>query len=222
MQSIKEHNLKANHNCKCWQCNVSVSVCNLSKNTIWKQITTKVTNLSIVILCMQSIKEHNLKANHNSLRDTPRILHLYAIYQRTQSESKSQRVCGILPPVLSVCNLSKNTIWKQITTKRVIEHLGYSLYAIYQRTQSESKSQQTEDALWLKAICMQSIKEHNLKANHNQHQIAAPFEFLYAIYQRTQSESKSQLLQLGNLILQICMQSIKEHNLKANHNSISI
>ncbi|MBX2901772.1 MAG: hypothetical protein KF775_19135 [Cyclobacteriaceae bacterium] len=65
MQSIKEHNLKANH----------------------KQ---KVNASDVLKICMQSIKEHNLKANHNSFINLPPDLNLYAIYQRTQSESKSQ------------------------------------------------------------------------------------------------------------------------------------
>jgi hypothetical protein len=41
------------------------------------------------------------------------------------------------------------------------------LYAIYQRTQSESKSQQSLESKISPAFCTQSIKEHNLKANHN-------------------------------------------------------
>ena len=65
---------------------------------------------------------------------------------------------------------------------------------------------------------MQSIKEHNLKANHNNAGGMGLSVYLYAIYQRTQSESKSQQNhRLINLVV-VCMQSIKEHNLKANHN----
>ncbi len=93
-------------------------------------------------ICMQSIKEHNLKANHN-------LIYVHEGYQ------------------ISVCNLSKNTIWKQITTSSGKSGSGVVLYAIYQRTQSESKSQLpliVSIPFW---ICMQSIKEHNLKANHN-------------------------------------------------------
>ncbi len=167
MQSIKEHNLKANHN------NVQIlnyrrkSVCNLSKNTIWKQITTlRLITIPTIdlyaiyqrtqsesksqlvrclvfisVVCMQSIKEHNLKANHNSIKAVDLIKFLYAIYQRTQSESKSQPWKIIGMNVKSVCNLSKNTIWKQITTS-----IKWSYKSI---------------------VCMQSIKEHNLKANHN-------------------------------------------------------
>ena len=45
--------------------------------------------------------------------------------------------------------------------------LNNSLYAIYQRTQSESKSQLADKDSIEELLCMQSIKEHNLKANHN-------------------------------------------------------
>ncbi len=116
MQSIKEHNLKANHNSVAGTKITRISVCNLSKNTIWKQITTIDIGYFQKCVCMQSIKEHNLKANHNNLGCL---------------ESLSR----------SVCNLSKNTIWKQITTPRLSKRIRVCLYAIYQRTQSESKSQ---------------------------------------------------------------------------------
>ena len=43
---------------------------------------------------MQSIKEHNLKANHNDEPKAMGVYYLYAIYQRTQSESKSQHRCS--------------------------------------------------------------------------------------------------------------------------------
>ena len=145
------------------------------------------------VLCMQSIKEHNLKANHNKYASQ---MNLYE----------------------SVCNLSKNTIWKQITTGSGNAKPLEILYAIYQRTQSESKSQQKANWRKVLIVCMQSIKEHNLKANHNgtyrfdcdfgsvcnlskntiwkqitttANRYGTPAS-LYAIYQRTQSESKSQ------------------------------
>ena len=195
------------------------TVCNLSKNSIWKQITTTDSAGIIDLL-------------------------LYAIYQRTQSESKSQRLNQWIPfedycmqsikelnlkanhnrgsllpvPHFTVCNLSKNSIWKQITTSGLIHTTSVGLYAIYQWTQSESKSQHPSRLnTWL-PDCMQSIKELNLKANHNGNllplrclrtvcnlsknsiwkQITTIFSpsssrhGLYAIYQRTQSESKSQ------------------------------
>ncbi len=244
MQSIKEHNLKANHNSLVSIGKKDRSVCNLSKNTIWKQITTphwfrfELTSLYAIYqrtqsesksqlwlyfgdsqhICMQSIKEHNLKANHNRVQSCQFILR-------------------------SVCNLSKNTIWKQITTIFGGSTPTLDLYAIYQRTQSESKSQLgghwwcfyksvcnlSKNTIWKQittrsswlftfVFCMQSIKEHNLKANHNIERKPQYITDLYAIYQRTQSESKSQRKLYTSAHLAICMQSIKEHNLKANHN----
>ena len=225
--------MKANHNCVTHALEWIESVCNLSKNTIWKQITTPITLCWIQIplyaiyqrtqyesksqliaplsiatpVCMQSIKEHNMKANHN---------------ETTINIVGSQ----------SVCNLSKNTIWKQITTVLLpfIDH-GL-LYAIYQRTQYESKSQPYNNRSGQQRICMQSIKEHNMKANHNYHSRPNSDRFsvcnlskntiwkqittvdsnrrksyrLYAIYQRTQYESKSQLQHKqggGNLLYAI-------------------
>ena len=167
MQSIKEHNLKANHNFRLVRKCEGFSVCNLSKNTIWKQITTRVTFIE-------------------------RSVTLYAIYQRTQSESKSQQLGMDTAGTTSVCNLSKNTIWKQITTIMAYSPRIQYLYAIYQRTQSESKSQ-----LWL-LLPISIYSVCNLSKNTIWKQITTinnvlcVRQFLYAIYQRTQSESKSQ------------------------------
>ena len=201
--------------------------CNLSKNTIWKQITTMWMMVSLRVYWMQSIKEHNLKANHNS---------------RPRGSTFSS----------TGCNLSKNTPdsyrdWKQITTVRIDFPAALSLDAIYQRTQSESKSQlELGDGL-AQLDWMQSIKEHNLKANHNDWEVhyvvnhtgcnlskntiwkqittvtlASRFTLvLDAIYQRTQSESKSQRPGRHTAAVSYWMQSIKEHNLKANHNLLS-
>ena len=131
-----------------------------------------------MVFCMQSIKEHNMKANHNLTTTDP-------------------------VNNASVCNLSKNTIWKQITTIIVDLTPTDFLYAIYQRTQYESKSQRLIPIDGNLIVCMQSIKEHNMKANHNF------------------STSKEGVT--------FCMQSIpawlrhagrKEHNMKANHNLV--
>ena len=167
MQSIKEHNLKANHNL------TSISTLSTYLYAIYQRTQSESKSQHdrycywCCWICMQSIKEHNLKANHNTKICFMFLKFLYAIYQRTQSESKSQqprrkagneRICMqsikehnlkanhnsfVFPMdrLISVCNLSKNTIWKQITTQSVLLLALLNLYAIYQRTQSESKSQ---------------------------------------------------------------------------------
>ena len=142
---------------------------------------------------MQSIKEHNLKANHNS-------------------------IAGGLAPELSVCNLSKNTIWKQITTVQYTTLYNHSLYAIYQRTQSESKSQLSGWILRGNWVCMQSIKEHNLKANHNKTNKGTGKQSSVCNLSKNTIWKQITTRVYIDLTRLICMQSIKEHNLKANHN----
>ncbi len=194
---------------------------------------------------MQSIKEHNLKANHNRVSRLAQLSHLYAIYQRTQFESKSQQSllrCLIVPFCMqsikehnlkanhnhtvvtatiefSVCNLSKNTIWKQITTCWDLRIWTVPLYAIYQRTQFESKSQHN-GAVNLFGSNLYAIYQRTQFESKSQ--LSGMVEYrpknLYAIYQRTQFESKSQPLPVFCHGRVFCMQSIKEHNLKANHN----
>ncbi len=144
-------------------------------------------------VCMQSIKEHNLKANHNCINCNSINEHSVCNLSKNTIWKQITTAPGTYVIVVkSVCNLSKNTIWKQITTP--YEEVNYE------------------------GICMQSIKEHNLKANHNSSLLAYFASCLYAIYQRTQSESKSQLKRVAMPNRMVCMQSIKEHNLKANHN----
>ena len=66
------------------------------------------------------------------------------------------------------------------------------LNKIYQRTQIESKSQLSSSTL-ISIICwIRFIKEHKLKANHNNAVPSVLTKPLNKIYQRTQIESKSQ------------------------------
>ena len=141
MQYVNEQNLKANHNWRNMESALSVvyaicqwtkfesksqptacnrvsvsSVCNMSMNKIWKQITTTQGVAFCFVKCMQYVNEQNLKANHNG--------HALLIW------------CA-----RSVCNMSMNKIWKQITTIHLPRCFRFQVYAICQWTKFESKSQ---------------------------------------------------------------------------------
>jgi len=172
MQSIKKHNLKANHNTNYAEPGQRITGCNLSKNTIWKQITTHTLIITGLAYWMQSIKKHNLKANHNRRGD----------YRKVYETG---------------CNLSKNTIWKQITTVRLILTIQQTLDAIYQRTLPI-------------AIGTESKSQPERSLGH----VARKLD---AIYQRTLpiaigTESKSQLKLNNSSNGTYWMQSIKEHS----------
>ena len=142
---------------------------------------------------MLFIKERKLKANHNSKMPD-------------------------LEEAITECCLSKNANWKQITTMDV---------------------KQTHSSYW-----MLFIKERKLKANHNSFTSSEAFNNtecclsknanwkqittyrvnswcncqLNVVYQRTQIESKSQLVNSNLASCDYWMLFIKERKLKANHN----
>ncbi len=141
-QSLRRYNLKANHNRLYSEQLVFQVVSNHYEDTIWKQITTgtvceraRIQLWAIITkiqsesksqpvtrwklqprCCEQSLRRYNLKANHN----------WYGV-----------RTCA--NPVVS--NHYEDTIWKQITTIRMMQKLTLTLWAIITKIQSESKSQ---------------------------------------------------------------------------------
>ena len=100
------------------------AVFNGSKILIWKQITTEIWFWWEWVRCIQWFKDTNLKANHNKSRMD--ALNAKAVF-----------------------NGSKILIWKQITTRTMIEQLG--------------------------CCCIQWFKDTNLKANHNLRDCPTPF-----------------------------------------------
>ena len=113
-----------------------------SKIRIWKQITTRYRWCPPLSRCFQSVKDTNLKANHNS-----------------------EWLWFILR--LVVFSRSKIRIWKQITTLVQKTKKSRELFSVGQRYEFESKSQPLVSLLVGSFCCFQSVKDTNLKANHN-------------------------------------------------------
>ena len=140
----------------------------MSKIQIWKQITTyyrynsrghllfpicqryKFESKSqlcqkviwMALNCFRYVKDTNLKANHNYLH----ILKIWAI---------------------TVSDMSKIQIWKQITTLSKLDVTYLLLFPICQRYKFESKSQLHLAEYSARIYCFRYVKDTNLKANHN-------------------------------------------------------
>ncbi len=141
-QSLRRYNLKANHNVTgARQMAVNV-VSNHYEDTIWKQITTH-------------------------LFEPLQLQSLWAIITKIQSESKSQQALKGYAGANVVSNHYEDTIWKQITTKRLYIRKRRWLWAIITKIQSESKSQLPLPLNPSQSGCEQSLRRYNLKANHN-------------------------------------------------------
>ena len=171
-------------------------------------------------------------------------MRLFSVGQRYEFESKSQRVVLCLLGGAVVFSRSKIRIWKQITTLFSELWSQMMLFSVGQRYEFESKSQLVAHNYHSSLCCFQSVKDTNLKANHNGRttrksertvvfsrskiriwkQITTKSiserrnKKLFSVGQRYEFESKSQRSFLFSLYICSCFQSVKDTNLKANHN----
>ena len=144
-----------------------------------------------------------------------------------------------------VFNMSKIQISKQITTPVYKGVSNYILYSICQRYRFQSKLQQESINSLSVRYCIQYVKDTDFKANYNHlsnrdfwriivfnmskiqisKQITTNVSSsrldikLYSICQRYRFQSKLQLYINDELILENCIQYVKDTNFKANYNS---
>ena len=92
---------------------------------------------------------------------------LFAILQKYDFSSKSQLECQFLLHYLVVCDTAKVRFFKQITTDLFNEIVDNTLFAILQKYDFSSKSQQTSMPLSMMLGCLRYCKSTIFQANHN-------------------------------------------------------
>ena len=147
-----------------------------------------------------------------------RRFRVYLIFQRYKSKSKSQLVNTLFVYTVRCIWYFKDTNLKanhNVNVKGVELEL---VYLIFQRYKSKSKSQlklySSKGFVW----CIWYFKDTNLKANHNPVFICKITVWVYLIFQRYKSKSKSQPSSLVRVSSNWCIWYFKDTNLKANHN----
>ena len=168
-------------------------VCDTAKVRFFKQITTWNPVFHFQSSCLRYCKSTIFQANHNKIR----------------SDIQTQDV---------VCDTAKVRFFKQITTHLLAMVTDVMLFAILQKYDFSSKSQQPYKALKHKARCLRYCKStifqanHNMlfriasiacclryckstifQANHNSVPTNWPLLLLFAILQKYDFSSKSQL-----------------------------
>ena len=108
---------QANHNrcCVRWTC--ATVVCDTAKVRFFKQITTIAQSYHTLNSCLRYCKSTIFQANHNRGQNRPYRGWLFAILQKYDFSSKSQRHCQKVCQWLVVCDTAKVRFFKQITTK---------------------------------------------------------------------------------------------------------
>ena len=213
---------QANHNQKTRQkqdCNV---VCDTAKVRFFKQITTGY--LSVVLGC-----------------------ELFAILQKYDFSSKSQHLCSLRRLLLVVCDTAKVRFFKQITTNFIDKKYMERLFAILQKYDFSSKSQPVWLVVFDKGSCLRYCKSTIFQANHNLSECYVGClsvvcdtakvrffkqittflilfnmnELLFAILQKYDFSSKSQLTNLRKTRTSSCLRYCKSTIFQANHNQVT-
>ena len=172
------------------------------------------------------------------------VFKLFAILQKYDFSSKSQQTLKRLPTTTVVCDTAKVRFFKQITTLGFAQRLVFALFAILQKYDFSSKSQLIIVLILNSLCCLRYCKSTIFQANHNSlswrahaacvvcdtakvrffKQITTNgnrqprFRRLFAILQKYDFSSKSQLPIYPNWHRSCCLRYCKSTIFQANHN----
>ena len=133
LRYCKSTSFQANHNRAAAITNNSGVVCDTAKVRVFKQITT-LTPLYIYLRM------------------------LFAILQKYEFSSKSQRLLSDMWDIFVVCDTAKVRVFKQITTGLFVTISRYTLFAILQKYEFSSKSQQNFSPFKSSSCCLRYCK----------------------------------------------------------------
>ena len=119
---------------------------------------------------------------------------LFAILQKYDFSSKSQLYCSCQRFGFVVCDTAKVRFFKQITTMIDVNRLKILLFAILQKYDFSSKSQQVLCWLLILLVVCDTAKVRFFKQITTTAMLAAYPIMLFAILQKYDFSSKSQLI----------------------------
>ena len=117
-----------------------------------------------------------------------------------------------------VCDTAKVRFFKQITTCGGGSTMGYKLFAILQKYDFSSKSQPYTHCRPFEICCLRYCKSTIFQANHNKLSVHESAIMLFAILQKYDFSSKSQLVVLRLSASLGCLRYCKSTIFQANHN----
>ena len=118
--------------------------------------------------CLRYCKSTIFQANHNPMLPRHVQGRLFAILQKYDFSSKSQRGGKDSGVLLVVCDTAKVRFFKQITTNEEDMLRLIKLFAILQKYDFSSKSQPNHYEYTASYSCLRYCKSTIFQANHNQ------------------------------------------------------
>ena len=173
----------------------SLVVCDTAKVRVFKQITTCCLQQRTGYRCLRYCKSTSFQANHNEVANGQKV-------------------------AIVVCDTAKVRVFKQITTTPIFRYIDTLLFAILQKYEFSSKSQQVISRKFAPICCLRYCKSTSFQANHNYQILMVHFLGLFAILQKYEFSSKSQLIDISPIIIMSCLRYCKSTSFQANHNTI--
>ena len=167
LRYCKSTSFQANHNYEGNFVLPHIVVCDTAKVRVFKQITT--ATRQVLSACT-----------------------LFAILQKYEFSSKSQPPFWIVFACSVVCDTAKVRVFKQITTINTTIQPKPLLFAILQKYEFSSKSQQKPPSQRSPLCCLRYCKSTSFQANHNAWSMPFTLLSLFAILQKYEFSSKSQ------------------------------
>ena len=201
------------------KCNYTCVVCDTAKVRFFKQITTATSiqlqqcqlfailqkydfssksqplvNFKLTsYCCLRYCKSTIFQANHNTIKANARRIDV-------------------------VCDTAKVRFFKQITTINARDFMRTLLFAILQKYDFSSKSQHLCAACHQVGSCLRYCKSTIFQANHNEGVVDQAKLMLFAILQKYDFSSKSQLVDYDLRNILSCLRYCKSTIFQANHN----
>ena len=159
---------QANHNfSSCCQSMLCV-VCDTAKVRFFKQITTKVIGHTELLVLFAILQKYDFSSKSQLFFIC--IIFIICCLRYCKSTIFQANHNIVVPHItisLVVCDTAKVRFFKQITTSQETEWQTYVLFAILQKYDFSSKSQQVYSPIRDTSCCLRYCKSTIFQANHN-------------------------------------------------------
>ena len=158
---------QANHNPSIILKSSLTVVCDTAKVRFFKQITTFSATLAYISCCLRYCKSTIFQANHNKKCQHYNNIMLFAILQKYDFSSKSQQMRLRMAYAQSCLRYCKSTIFQANHNEKALNQAYHALFAILQKYDFSSKSQQKYTGHLDCRGCLRYCKSTIFQANHN-------------------------------------------------------
>ena len=168
--------------------------------------------------CLRYCKSTIFQANHNPFANISLTKELFAILQKYDFSSKSQQKEGDEHYLNSCLRYCKSTIFQANHNCGTSMECIFTLFAILQKYDFSSKSQQKEGDEHYLNSCLRYCKSTIFQANHNCGTSMECIFTLFAILQKYDFSSKSQRKKGRKILIAGCLRYCKSTIFQVNHN----